>query len=414
VDFPVLAGVPCLLRDPAKSILAWRAGLADLREVVTLGRDRLLADVTAASGRASTRARLERLRDGLGRQLEEIERIFADAGIEPRARAAGAERPRLGDGILSYFHHIHRDWGWPEAETDAVLSTIASVLPPDRPLGDTLVLGAGAARLVRELHARHGGTTTVALDINPLPFFVARNALDGRTITLTEIPTSPRSVDDVAVTRRLGEGLAPVDGIHLVFGDALAPPVRRGSFDTVVTPWFLDQVAPDVAELAPLVRSLLAPAGAWLNHGPLVYPSGRPTAARYTADEVLEIVAGAGFRVEGFDVRRLSFMESPACNQGRTERILTFMAARSEDAPAEAQAPAPAWIEDTTLPVPRLEALRGFAPPHPFFAAVVGMVDGERSIDDIAATLAQAQNIPLDALRVAVRACLADLARRGS
>lgn len=341
--------------------------------------------------------------------------MFRGAGLESRARPpAEAGAPAVGDTTLSYFHQIHRDWGWPDAEIEAAAIAIAEVCGKD-PLGKTLFLGAGAARLVRELHLRQGASATIALDINPLPFLVARKILDGETVRLTEIPNSPRSIDDVAVERTLGEGLEAVANVTLVFGDAFSPPVARGAFDTVVTAWFVDQVAPDAAELAPLVHALLRENGTWINHGPFVYPAARPVRARYTADELSEIARDSGFDLDSTDIRRLTFMESPACNQGRTERILTFaarkvaLAAREETPSAE-----PAWLSDTSAPIPRLEAFRARPLPHPFFTAVVALVDGARSIDAIAAEISRQQRIPEDALRVAIRACLADLAREGS
>lgn len=410
-SFPVLAGIPCLLPDPAAAILDWRAGLHDLGVKVCDGRDRLLADMTKSSILPSTRRRLERLREGLGEQLVQIEALFAAAGLEPRPRSTERERLVPGDGPLAYFHQIHRDWGWSQEENEQAFDAIRALVPADRPLGKVLVLGAGAARLVRELHTRLGATVTIGLDLNPLPYFVARRILDGSPVELTEIPTSPRTSSDVAVRRTLGEGLEPVAGIDLVFGDALAPPVARDAFDTVISPWFVDQIAPDAAKLVPLVRSLLTSSGVWINHGPFIYPSSRPMHARYTEEELCELARAGGFEVVASQMGRATFMESPACNQGRTERVLTFVARRSERAP-DIDAPwAPPWLDDTSVAVPLLDVFTSYVAPHPFFGAVVARVDGARSINRIAEEIATEQGLPLDAIRTAVQACLGDIAK---
>jgi SAM-dependent methyltransferase/uncharacterized protein YbaR (Trm112 family) len=401
-SFPILGGVPCLLDDPASAIGAWRADLARLGALVRDGRDRLLAEAATAA-LPSTRRRLEQLREGQAEQLRQVEGLFAEVGLEPRPSATAP----VGDGVLAYFHQIHRDWGWPPRELEAAFAAVAAVVRA--PLRATLVLGAGAARLTRELGVRLGAAPIVALDVNPLPFLVARKILDGATVELTELPSSPRTPDDAAVLRRLGEGLSPGVDVELVLADALAPPVARGVFDTVVTPWFLDQIPPDLPRLASLIHELLGPGGRWLSHGPFVYPRERPMSARYTEPELLELVKCAGFELEATDARRLAFMESPACNQGRSEQVLTFVARRIESARI-AEPPEPPWLADTSRPVP-VEALARRGVDHPFFTAVTALVDGARSIDDITAVIAATQAIPAEALRVAVRACLADLAR---
>jgi uncharacterized protein YbaR (Trm112 family) len=402
---PTVGGIPCLFGEPHAVVREWRFALGDFVAAVDDERARVLADLGgAASVLDATRARVERYHRALGRYAELIVAAFEEIGLPPARRSEPGGDVGLANGVVSYYHQIHRDWGWPQEEIEAALAVITRVAGK-RPLGKTLVLGAGACRLVREMHLRLGGTVTVAVDLNPLPMLVAKKALAGGVVTLAELPASPRSAGEVGVERPLGQGLSPVPGVVLVFADALAPPFARGAFDTVVTPWFLDQVVPDVPPFARALRDLLAPGGAWLNHGPFVYPKNRSIVLRHPPDELCTVVESAGFRIAASGHERLTFMQSPICNQGRTEHVLTFLAEQAAGG-APREAPRPGWLDDTSAPVPRFEGLEGYTAPHPFFGALVALIDGRRSVADIAAIVAGSQGMPEDAVRVAARAAL--------
>jgi Methyltransferase domain len=56
----------------------------------------------------------------------------------------------------------------------------------------------------------------------------------------------------------------------LVLADGLDPPFADASFDTVLTPWFIDQVPDDVRLLTGAIHRVLKPSGCWVNHGPLL------------------------------------------------------------------------------------------------------------------------------------------------
>jgi hypothetical protein len=196
-----------------------------------------------------------------------------------------------------------------------------------------------------------------------------------------------------------------------MFADGLDPPFADGAFDTVLTPWFVDQVPPDMAALFPAIHRVLAEGGLWLNHGPLVYhPNHTLLVHRYRADEVLDLVAASGFAIEQHAYDRLLYMQSPACTQGRTEMVLSFRARRIDR--VEAVVPEqPAWLRDRTLPVPRVAGLDRYVAPHPLFAAVIALVDGQRSIDDIAAVLVRKAGLPEAAAPGGVQACLGEIWR---
>jgi hypothetical protein len=152
--------------------------------------------------------------------------------------------------------------------------------------------------------------------------------------------------------------------------------------------------------------------GRWLNHGPLVYhPNHTRLAHRYRVDEVLELAGAAGFSVEASSFSPLAYMHSPASAQGRTEWVLTCVATRTASTTTAAAPAGPTWLHEHHRPVPRLAGLAGYAAPHPMFAAVIALVDGTRSIADIAARMVEKHGLPPDAAVVGVQGCLTQIVR---
>ena len=92
-----------------------------------------------------------------------------------------------------------------------------------------------------------------------------------------------------------GRGPLGPDAFHCVFADGVAPPFAAQSFDTLVTPWFIDQVPRDLPAFIRMLGELLRPGGRWLNQGPLVYPAQTPFERRYAREELFELVRAAGF-----------------------------------------------------------------------------------------------------------------------
>lgn len=414
-DFPTIGGIDCVFTRPQEIVEQWRFRADEFARNMDDTRARILADLTASELARGTRARLELLHRRLEEHRARVLGILAAAGIE-RAKRSVPDPPGVpGEAsITSYYHQIHRDWGW-EADSHELadaLGAIERALAGAPPLGTMLVIGAGACRLPRDVHVRHGATTTLAIDINPLPMIVAHRVLAGETVELFEFPVSPGSIGEVCIDRRLrSDAPAPV-GFHQLFADGLDPPLPAGRFDTVLTPWFVDQVPEDLATFLPTLHRLLRPGGRWLNHGPLVYhPNHTRLADRRPLDEVLALVEDAGFTVGHVARERMLYMQSPVCTQGRTESVITFVAERG-DVPVRAAAPErPQWLDDPDAPVPRFGGLDGYVAPHALFATIVGLVDGQRSITDIARVLIERHRVPAAAAIPGVQTCLREIWR---
>jgi hypothetical protein len=403
-----------VVERPHELVDAWRGRLHEAVRTFEDTRSRIVAELATLELHATTRARLERLAAGVADHRARLVALLAEDGITPapRAREESAGVPGE-DSITSYYHQIHRDWGWPDGrECAAALREVELVLQGGAALGDTLVIGAGACRLPSDVHARFGGATTIAIDIAPLPMLIARRVLAGETVKLLELPVSPIDGDHVVVERELTASSPRAPGFVQLFADGFDPPFREGSFDTVFTPWFIDQVPADMTTLFPTVHRMLKPGGRWLNSGPLLYhPHHTPRPHRYAQDEVLALVEAAGFRIETHRRERLLYMQSPADSQGRTEAVLTFVATRV-DVPRKASgAESPSWLDDPREPVPRFDGLARYVAPHPMFAAVIAAIDGQRSIADIAQLLIAKNGVPAAAAQGGVQACLREIWR---
>ena len=336
--YPRLGGIPLLVAEPATLSAHFNALTREFDAGMDRGLLELLAQIRKGDRLPLTQQRLETLHRQLERHSRRILQLVSDAGLETAVYEAADKTasPAPEASLLQYYPQIHRDWGWSSDNDEAADAQRAvSDVVAERPLGRLLVLGAGACRLTQDLHHRHGATLTVAVDLNPLPFFVAQRLLRGESVSLFEFPAWPLDSKHPCVERQLASPWPADPRIELLFADGLKPPVRAGTFDSVLTPWFIDHVPSDMRSLFARLWELLPVGGRWLNFGPLIYREEHtPLEHRYCVDEVLELVREAGFRVERYSFRRMKYMQSPASTQGRTETVLTFSAERLASPPA--------------------------------------------------------------------------------
>jgi SAM-dependent methyltransferase len=261
-------------------------------------------------------------------QVDDVAVILGPA-LGGAATASGSGLPR---GVVEYIGYSYRDWGWAAAgyrENEAALAELGKLLG-GRALGRCLVLGAGACGLAYELHLRHGATETVAVDIDPYLLVIAERIVRGDSVRLTEASLKVMEAGDVsrAWTLKAPSGPLGYDAFKCVFADGVAPPFVHESFDTVVTPWFIDQVPRDLPTFFGSLRRLLRPGGRWLNQGPLIYPEQTPFEKRYARGELFELAAGAGFAVGEWSRSSQPYLVSPLSGGGRVESVLSFVATR--------------------------------------------------------------------------------------
>lgn len=394
-SYPILGGtIPCVLPDAARRVEQWRTQLGACLVGADAAQKAVEAEQRKPGLLPSTAARLDDRHRATTSMRREIESLVTPLVGGPRAPSG----PVVPFQSLANLQILFRDWGWKETrENDEALACVAGVLTA--PLGRTLVIGAGGGRLAYDLHRLHGASSTLAIDIDPIYAAVAARVVAGGVVTLTEAAAGRSRAHELKAPA------GPLERFTVALADGLAPPLRDGAFDTVVTPWFIDQIPGDVRDFCGVVRRVVAPGGRWLSFGPAVYPHERPAAYRFSFDEVLELAELAGFEVERELRRTLLYLESPLSPHARLEPCLAF-SARKGDVPPRRDGSVPPWVVIPSLPVPPLaqppaESIRSSA-----IRAILDLVDGSRSIDDIASTLAQRSGMNANDLKDSVRFAL--------
>jgi hypothetical protein len=152
----------------------------------------------------------------------------------------------------------------------------------------------------------------------------------GGRVRLTEASLKVMEVGEVSRPWLLEAAAGPLKpaSFQFVFADGVEPPFADGSFDSVVTPWFIDQVPRDLPAFFARLARLLRPGGRWLNQGPLVYPEQTPFAQRFSRGELFELAASAGFAIDGWSCASMPYLVSPLSGHGKVESVLSFAASR--------------------------------------------------------------------------------------
>jgi hypothetical protein len=177
-------------------------------------------------------------------------------------------------------------------------------------------------------------------------------------------------------------------------------------------------------DLSPELRTLIAgtagssPYLAWINFGSLAFAQGA-RALRFSIEETLEIVEQAGFMRPQPREASMPYMRSPASRHSRMETVLAWCVAkqRAVTAPAE-HSTLPDWLLAGDRPVPLLEDFRMQCVSTRIQAFLMSLVDGKRSVKDIAQVIVEQRLMAPAEAESAVRSFLArmyeDSRRRAS
>jgi SAM-dependent methyltransferase/uncharacterized protein YbaR (Trm112 family) len=421
IDFPLVASIPWLFAEPDATLGEWRARLHYSLQRSDRERDELRKALGRGDLRAATRARLELLARAVedhGRRLGELLAPLAIAGQSASVETHLALRTRLpiDQGLTTYYPNLHRDWSWGEEENAASLDVVDSALG-DAAAGRVLVLGAGSGRLAYDAHRQWMPSVTVALDFNPLLMVVAQRVARGEHIELYEFPLAPRTARDVAVLRELAAPAPARAGVPCVLADAHRPPFARGSFDTVVTPWLVDILPERFEILCARINALLAPGGRWLNFGSLSFHV--PDAvARLSIEECAAVIEENGFAAPRAGEREIPYLCSPASRHGRRERVVSWRADKLEDIKKVPRHEAlPDWLVRGVDPVPLLEPFRVQAMSTRIHAFIMALIDGRRTLKDMAKVLVEQRLMSEQEAEAAIRSFLIKMyedSRRGT
>ena len=410
-EFPSIDGIPWMFAEPEATLAEWRGRLHFALQSLSHESAALDAELSNKGLRPLTKRRVERYKkatDSHRRSLQKLLQPVDVQSLQGNYESYLALRTRLpaDQALNTYYANVHRDWCWGDDENKASLKQLQAVLHENAELGKVLVLGAGAGRLAYDLHMSMDCEATVAMDFNPLLLLIAQQVTRGETLKMYEFPIAPRSLEDDAVLRTLSAPDVVRDGFHLLLGDALRPPFAPGSFDTVVTPWLIDIITEDLPVLAARINGLLKPEGRWVNFGSLAFATP-DRARRYSPEETKAIVAESGFSDPYVSEATIPYMCSPASRHGRQERVFSFSAYKERDAEkAPRHLALPDWIVTGKEPVPLTQAFRSQAMTTQIYSFIMSLIDGKRSIKDMAIVLEKQKLMTRDEAEPAIRAFL--------
>jgi hypothetical protein len=221
----------------------------------------------------------------------------------------------------------------------------------------------------------------------------------------------------VAVLRELAAPAPARDGFHCVLADAHRPPFARGAFDTVITPWLVDILPERFELLCARINALLAPAGRWVNFGSLSFHTP-DAASRFCVDECAAAIADNGFAAPSVAEHEIPYLCSPASRHGRRERVVAWRADKTVDAKTVPRYEAlPDWLVRGAEPVPLLESFRVQALSTRIHAFIMSLIDGKRSLKDIAKVIVEQRLMGEQEAEPAIRSFLIkmyDDSRRGT
>jgi SAM-dependent methyltransferase len=283
---------------------------------------------------------------------------------------------------------------------------VFTVLHENAELGKVLVLGAGAGRLAYDLHMQADCKTTVVMDFNPLLLLIAQVVTSGASMKMYEFPIAPKSLEDDAVLRTLAAPEVVREGFHFVLADALRPPFAAGSFDTVVTPWFIDIISDDLPFVAARINGLLNRNGRWINFGSLAFAQPE-RARRYSPEETKAIVAENGFSDPYVSEATIPYMCSPASRHGRRESVFSFSAYKERDVEQPSRHRAlPDWIVTGKEPVPLSPSFRSQAMTTQIYSFIMSLIDGKRTLKEMAIVLEKQKLMTREEAEPAIRSFL--------
>jgi hypothetical protein len=339
------------------------------------------------------RESLSRLANALDLEEASLGSLFRPMGAVSRESSAISMLTSLGDDpleVVKYSEHLFRDWVWGDNERATTLGLVTPLLP--NPCSRLAVFGAGTARLAIDLGLRGHAGEIYALDLNPLPLLVADQLLSGHIVELPEFPLAPLSEEGAVVPRRLKLEAPRPAGLQLFLADALDAPFEPQSFDAVLTPWFIDDLPVDVGYTARAVNRALRPGGVWVNVGPLMFK--QDVVRTCSIARVHQLAREAGFEILEASAQDLRYFDSPVSATRRIDRTYAFSARKLTESSAvagSAREGSPAV--DVMRPVPVTPALSSALNQAVLIAGIASLVDGQRTLADIAMSLGRDWNV---------------------
>jgi SAM-dependent methyltransferase len=337
-QYPVVADIPLLVREPENYFRAQRASLIEVARHARQRKDRLDQIDPYAS---LPDAALERHRDVLSVEAAQAETLLAlleppawalEASAESARELLQAQRPGWGFDTLAPY--LLRDWT-NSTELQATTSRIGAALErvfPD-PRGKSVgFAGCGAGGLLAKIAADFA--RVLAFDLTLPILAAARHMLDGKTLDLA----LPRALNESGGISLRSYDLPPAASrVELLAMDALDTAFADRSIDCVVTV-FLTDILPDPRSLADEIHRILSDDGVWINYG----PSGNNLKAlwRFDQKEATAFFKAAGFSpIQAESYRGTNLDISNVCPSTSFRNTMCYLTLARKTRKAEARPP---------------------------------------------------------------------------
>lgn len=390
-SYPNLNGIPWLFSLPEVTLEQWKARLQGHLQQLDVSISRMKEEKKQKDLLKPTEERLTQLIKATHEQKEFTLRLLKDLLTGSSHEPSGLfKKVQKNQGISSYFTNVFRDWSWGEKENQINLDLLTSSLEKNTELGKLLVIGSGCSRLAYDLHQQLHPEWTLATDINPLLLSIAKKVIRGDSLSLYETPISPLELKNVAVSQKLKAPASIQDSsFEYLFCDGTDPPFQSKSWDTLLTPWFLDIVLEDLKVLSLRLNRILKKGGRWINLGPLGYSDSRES-RRYLTEEVREILESSGFQISFFELKEIPYLQSPYSGYQRQEKVLVFSAEKVEHQETSPNTSyLPNWLLDTSQAIPLLAEFKAIGADHLIQAEILTSINGKSSIDELVPKLAK-------------------------
>lgn len=300
--------------------------------------------------------------------------------------------------VMAYHQTVFRDWVWGKSEIEIQTELLLPLLTGAKKL---LVLGAGACGLPLSLHNSLKECQTLAVDINPVLFFIVKKLISGEDLNLVEYPTLSHRLEHVAVEHVL-KGIATPPRFHMLFADAQATEFKSQFFDSVLTPWFIDIVPRSFRELSRHINQSLQVGGHWVNMGLLAFERNQYSEI-LSQQEVQEALEDAGFKVKSLATKRIPYLQSPYSAMSRNDEVVIFSAEKVKMAKKPVTYEyLPLWLRDWNTPIPLTHEIQQLQIQASVYAQTAQFVDGKLSLENIAQIFAKEFSMNIDDARSAI------------
>jgi len=301
--YPVIDGVPILVREPDHYLRAERAALTQTLAAARRSRENL-EQLARATGLPD--ATVTRHRDVIDAEIAHAVTFLelVDAAQVPIADGGGTGPPKRPSGwaLEALVPYLLRDWtGTPElAAAAARINAALARVFPDPSAASVVFAACGAGGMLAAIEPAFA--SVLGFDLTLPVLLASRRLLDGQDLDIA----LPRCIN-AAGRITLHASARPMAGraIDLAAMDAFDTAFAHGSVDCVVSSFLIDLI-PDPRRLAREIHRMLRSDGVWINYG----PSGPLKALwRFDGGEARGFVEGFGFTVAESEAYRTTYLD---------------------------------------------------------------------------------------------------------